>query len=235
MRSLCKTLLIVRVGLLIVVAFSFGSAMAADPKPEVLMQSYANAGAKLQNAQAGVINACAGWIQAISNVRKIQAETLKGLQELRSKRLDNELKTAQTFFTKRERRDQYVSAHPRVRPNLETYVKVCNAAKPARLCTYQYDPDRGVIHWPELLQGLEFEDERAELDALFALNTTKGLDSGPQFRHQIDRLSRKMRETLKGKVHDVSQMQYIASKKFLTGLAYEARFAPQLSGVAAAH
>ncbi|MHC4400976.1 MAG: hypothetical protein ACYTG0_14970 [Planctomycetota bacterium] len=230
MRTLTQITLI---GMFTVVALGVSSAWAGEPPPKTLFEAWARSQATLKSADANMMKAQTSWITAVANVRKAAVDTAKILQEVRSMDLDNQVKTTDIFFKKRERREQYVSANPRARLGLETYVKVSNASRPARLTQYQFDPDRGTIYWPVLLQGPEFEDQRAELQALFALNSSKGQESGLDFQHKVDGVARNMREMLKRRVRQVSQMEYIESKKFLMSLAYEARSVPQLEGIAA--
>jgi hypothetical protein len=183
-------------------------------------------------ADVELAKAQAAWVQTLYTARKMHAETLKTLQQVRAQHLDNQVKTAETFYTKRDRREQYRAKQQRVRPDLETYVRVCSASRPQRLLKYQLDPDRGIIHWPALLQRPEFDELREQLDALFAPGSTESASPSGDLPHKVDRASREMREKLQTMVRDVNQMEYAAAKKFIKGLAYEARYAPQLGSVA---
>jgi hypothetical protein len=193
----------------------------------------ANAYATLQKADADMVKSQASWITTIANVRKMTVDTAKLLQEVRSMRLDNRVKACDTYYKKRERRQQYRSQHAEKRPDLETYVRVANATKPERLMKYQFDPDRGKIFWPALLEKPEFAPYREELDALFALGSAKSSGLKGELLHRVNTLSRQMEDELKSHVRELNQMEYIAAKNFIQGLAYEARFMPQLESVAA--
>jgi hypothetical protein len=223
MRSLYRTSLFVGVGILAVLAMGTRMAAAGDPKPETMFESLARAQATVTSSDANLVKAQASWVQAIYSVRKTAAETAKMLQEVRSMRLANEMKTADTFFQKRERREQYVAKHPRVRPDLETYRRICNSYLPTKMVSMELSGGR-TIYWPELLQRSEFDEYRHQLDALFAARPTKR-DSEIdrlEFQHRVESVARQMRDQLKEKVHEVSQMEYIAAKKFIMSLAYEA-------------
>jgi hypothetical protein len=226
MRTILRTSLIVRVGILAVMALGLPTAEAADPKPETLVASYSRAHVALTNSDATMLQAQASWMTTMANVRKMAADTLKLCEDVRSAALDNDLKTAKTYFDKRERREAYMAKHPRVRPDADTYRRICSGPKPAELVGYQVARDG--IRWPKLLQEPEFGQYRQELEILFAAQPQNPAEPGRwaqqlQFQLKVDNLTREMRDELKEKVHEVGQMEYIASKKFIMGLAYQAR------------
>ncbi len=232
MRNVLSISLVARVCILGMAATAARMAEAGNPPPSAEEQQ-ANAYATVRKADAEILKAQISWIQAVANIRKMQAETAKLLQEVRSLHLDNQLKTCDTYFKKRERREQYKAAHPQKRLAPEGYVRVCNASMPKRLMKYQYDANQGKICWPELLQQPEFAHCRDQLETLFVLNHANSAGLGGEFQHEVNTLSRQMQAELKGKVREVSQMEYIAAKNFIKGLAYEAQFVPQLEAVAA--
>jgi hypothetical protein len=229
MRTIFRTSLIVRVGILAVTALGLRTAVADDPKPETLVESYARAQVALTNSDAAMLQAQASWITTVANVRKMAVETLKICEDVRSMGLDNQVKTTETHFGKRDRREQYLAKHPRVRPDLDTYRRICSGPKPVDLVSYQVARDG--IRWPELLQQPEFGKCRQELEILFAARPRDRAEPSSwaqqlQFQHKVDNLTRQMRDQLKEKVHEVGQMEYVAAKRFITGLAYGARQDP---------
>lgn len=233
MRSVQRIGLAIGFSVLAVMSLSFhGTAVAANSE-RTPQEAFAAAYSKMQSSDAAMMAAQAQWIQTLYNVRKMAAETAKMIEDLRAARMDNEVKTCETFYKKRERNDAYRAKHPRVRPDHETYVRVCNATKPSRLPKYQFDPDRNKINWPRLLQRPEFEQRRQELDALFQMRSTGSAGSVMDFEHKVDKLSRQIRAELCGMVRQVNQMEYASAKNFVRGLALEARSLPQLQSVAA--
>ncbi len=232
MRSVQPLGLVMGIGILAFGALGLRTAEAADNRKSD-EEAAANAYSTAVRANTEVVKTQAAWLQAISSARKMAAETAKLHQQVRSLRLDNQVKTAETFFAKRERREQYRAKRPRTRPDHETYVRVCSATKPDRLLKYQYDPDQGQISWPRLLRRPEFAEYRQEVESLFALGSAGSSGAGGQLQFKVDKLTGQMRGELQGMVREVNLMEYAAAKNFIRGLAYEARFMPQLQSVAA--
>jgi len=231
MRNVYPISLVVVVGMLTVFAFGIGVVQAAPPKSE--FESKANGIANLQRVGVEMLKAQAAMVQAVSAARKASAETQKLLQEVRSLDLDNQVKTADTFFQKRSKREEYMARHPRKRPDYETLVRVCNATRPKRLVKSQLDTSRGKIHWPEVLQRGEFEEYRKELEALFALRGSQQFGPGSEISASVQKVTRQMRSELRTMVRDVHQMDYVAAKNFIAGLAYEVQLPPDIEGLAA--
>ena len=234
MRSLGRFGLVVGADMALLIALSGYAAQAAAPrKSPGPAEGPARPRADLQAAHAAVLEARTLRLAAVCSAPKTAAEALLIAQQVRSMHLEGQVRAADTFYKKRERREQYLAKHRRARPGLETYVKVCNATRPQRLAPYHYDPEQGAIHWPKVLQGPEFDEHRRQLDALFVSRGSAGPRGEGGLRPEVERLARQMRERLKGKVRHVSQMEYLAAKKLLTSLAYEAQFTPQLESIAA--
>ena len=226
MRTIFRISLIVRVGVLAVMALGLRAAEAADPTGEDLVASYARAQVALSTSDATMLQAQASWLTTMANIRKTVAETLKICEEVQSAALANDVKVAETYFGKRERREQYLAKHPHVRPDLDTYRRISGGPRRTDLVSYRLN--RQGMQWPELLQQPEFGQYRQELEILFAARPQKPLEPGGvarqvQFQHNVDNVTRQMREELKEKVHEVGQMEYIAAKKYIMSLAYEAR------------
>ena len=80
----------------------------------------------------------------------------------------------------------------------------------------------GSISWPPLLQTDRYAESRSQLDKLFAKRTEQGVLSYED-QQQIAEATKAMLESLRGQVREVPQMDYIAAKRFVESLAYEAR------------
>lgn len=232
MRSVYPISLVVVVGMLTVLAFGIRVTQAEHPVTTEF-ESRANGVANLQKVSVEMLKAQAAMVQAVSTARKASAETQKLLQEVRGMDLDNQLKTTETFFEKRNKREEYLARRPRKRPDYETLVKICNARRPSRLVKSQFDASRGKIYWPEVLQRGEFEEHRKELEALFILRGSQQFGPGSEICTEVQKVSRQMRSELRTMVRDVHQMDYVAAKNFISGLAYEVQLPPNIEGLAA--
>lgn len=231
MRNISRTSLAVGFSILVVGAFGVRLAEAVGPDSQTLVESLARGEAEVKKANATVIQAQAAMIQAISSARKAHVETMKLYQEVHSLALDNQLKKTETFFEKRRRNEEYRTQHPRTRPNYEALVKICNARKPDRLVQSQLNG--ATIVWPEVLQRGEFEEDRNAIETMFLLRGAQQFGPGSEISAEVQKLANRMRGNLKTMVRDVHQMEYVAAKNFISGLAYEVQLPPNIEGLVA--
>jgi hypothetical protein len=97
---------------------------------------------------------------------------------------------------------------------------------PKRLSPDQFDPQRGTLHWPTVLETTEFAELRGQLDHLFAERALHPYKTGQGAlnRGEVEHLTREFRQRLQVRVHDLSANDFITADRFLKSLAYEARF-----------
>lgn len=153
-------------------------------------------------------------------------------EEAYSRYLDNDLKRTDTYFAKRQRNSSYRAQMRRPRAMPETYARLSHQAAPGRLCPQHFDRVFGTVHWPEVLTWECFKPYREALDVTFAgRGPSDGLGSAAA--RDIDRFSHEMKCHLKSLVRELNPSEYVAARRFLDSLAYEARFAPGIEGLAA--
>jgi len=232
MRSVPRVIGVFSIAIGAILIVGAGSADAAGTRPGSPVGGLAGAEAELRRSVAELTQAQAVLIQAIAQARKLHAETLKMLEERRSMELDNDAKATETFYQKREIRERFLAQRARKRPSRETVVSRCNATKPNRPSASQLDPVRGTIYWPELLQGEAFEEYRTRLEELYAGRTPANSGLASEFCRQVQELASQMAGSLRSMIRQVSPTEYMAAKRFLEGLAYEARFLPEVEGIA---
>jgi hypothetical protein len=80
----------------------------------------------------------------------------------------------------------------------------------------------GEVTWPLLLETAHFGPYREALEALFVARAADG-QMGPAAYLKIERLTDAMLGLLKNCIREVPPEQYMIAKRFLEGLAYEAR------------
>lgn len=73
---------------------------------------------------------------------------------------------------------------------------------------------------------------RIQLDGLFAKRTQENSGVGSEMCREVQTLTRQMRAELKDMVQRISPAEYLAARKFIDALAYEAQFPPDVPGVA---
>lgn len=140
--------------------------------------------------------------------------------------IENQKLRTQTYFDMRRMNASYRAEmemqHPHATP--EEIVAFNEARMPAPLSGNEFDPGKGVVEWPPLLQRKEFNDSRARLEGLLAAwaadphGSGLGTENYRDIRHALSDMS----DTLHSEIKDVTPNEYIAASKFLKSLGYEA-------------
>jgi len=130
--------------------------------------------------------------------------------EARRYELENQLQAMETYFKMRLRNREYRALLRGPRPTLDDLKRYAAAGRPERLSPSELDSVTGDISWPILLRDDRYADYRARLEALFAERAASAQLSTSAY-------------PLEKRVARVPQMDYIAAKRFIQSLAYEAR------------
>jgi hypothetical protein len=136
------------------------------------------------------------------------------------KYLENRQLKTETYFRNRAINSE---ARQPVRLSTEQLAVLAKKQAPDRLNGQQYDRTLGRLSWPAVLTGDEFQADRAILDAAFAARTPGDTGVSSSFSNGVRELTNEMQARLKAQMGSMSQMEYLAAKKFLTGLALEAQ------------
>jgi len=192
----------------------------------------ANALTTMADAQCKLISARAAWLTAVANANATNAKTLETLQQVRSLSLDNNLKVAKTFYEKRKLHEGYRGLSTRKRPTQEDVIRYSKVSVPQRPASFQVEQARGRIYWPEVLLDEEFSDCRIQLDSLFVQRKAGLSISGSSVSQQVQTVAKQMGKQLRSKIRQMTPADYLAARKFLESLAYEARFPARIEGVA---
>lgn len=111
-------------------------------------------------------------------------------------------------------------------PTPEQVISFNKSRLPDRLAPDQLDQKAGHIKWPALLTREEFAADRATLETLFAERATRPYATGlgTQNYHDILHATANLHHTLHGLLGSITADEFIAANRFITSLAYEARF-----------
>jgi len=211
------------------VAGSAGECLA-ETKVDLLGSSL-HGRAELGKAAAAMVNARAALVKAMSEAELNRAKAIQTLEQTRTVALDNHLKATTTFYEKRKLYDAYHSLQAvRERPTREDLIRFSKESAPER--PDQNQISRGTIHWPDTLQREEFLIQRLQLDALFAKRVETNSGRGSEVCREVQSLTKQMRNDLKDMVQRMTPAEYLAARKFIDALAYEAQFPPDAPGVA---
>lgn len=183
-------------------------------------------------AQAKMLTARAAMITAIANARESNAKTMQTLQQVRGLSLDNNLKTAKTFYEKRKLHKDYMASKTRKRPSKEDVSRYSKASLPKRPADYQLQPDQNKIYWPHVLQEERFLEYREQLESLFARRGAgSGITNGTY--QQVRTVAEGMRADLRSMIRQTAPVEYLEARKFIDSLVLESRFPKRIEGIAA--
>jgi hypothetical protein len=172
----------------------------------------------------------AAIINAVANHMKAGAESAKINQETRKLSAENDRLETQVFYDKKAMYYSYQDAHKPVRSTPDQLAERARQSAPTRLSSYQLWSKEGYLRWPGLLLHGDYAEARSGIDYLFAMRTAA--DSGAGSQNCVDLQARigTLRDTLHNNLKRYKPVDYLAARKFLDSLAYEAQF--QAEGVA---
>jgi hypothetical protein len=142
-----------------------------------------------------------------------------------SRYLENRRMRAEHYFEMRRMNESYRAERRSPGLTPEELADINESRLPRRLTPEQWQPSRGLIHWPAPLRGDEHAAERARLEELFAERTPEDSGVGGAGYGEARRLARRMRDQLAARAKELSVEEFALARKFIDSLAYEARFA----------
>jgi hypothetical protein len=156
------------------------------------------------------------------------ARAAKQIEDARQQAIANWLLAQKAYFESRAiNQAEWLAEHPRSTP--AQLAQINQSRLPHRLSSSDLDPTWGVIHWPDVLQRSEFEKFREQFDDAFAHRSDERFGVGSAFYSRTQRLAHEMRASLDGQRDSMSQMEWIEAMRFIESLAYETRFAPNMT------
>lgn len=163
-------------------------------------------------------------IRARAAYNQMTAEALEQMTEAARKQMRNREEWTHTYFRMREANRTYRDKEEGPRPTTEDIVRYAEMGKPERLSPGEIDPVTGSIAWPEALRGPAFDEDRARVESLFGEWTRYGSLS-LEHRREIRDTTDAMLGKLKERIHRFPTPDYMAARRFLESLAYEAYLA----------
>jgi hypothetical protein len=170
----------------------------------------------------GIAHGLADVIRSIGGANLSNSAAAINWTEARRRDIENRKQWTETYFAMRDINRQYREAEiKRQRGNPEDWIRYAQAGKPKPLSNHDLDAVTGEIRWPILLTGKEFDAQRVQLEKLFANRAYHGVLGADDFLTAV-RLSGAMLVSLKDRIQDFPPQQYVAARKFLESLTYEA-------------
>ena len=153
-------------------------------------------------------------------------------QKAREQAIDNNYSSVINYFKIRSANRELRNAERGPVPTQEDMYRYSQARVPDRLSDAQLNRQIGDIQWPALLMRPEFASHRARLGELFYNRTYYNSGMASPSYTEIKAETERMMSTLEGLVYESDPTAYLGAKKFITGLAYEARFVATADGLA---
>lgn len=142
-------------------------------------------------------------------------------QEAYRRGMENQHRKVNGYFALREKNRQERAAERGPRVTAEQLRKFAAAGKPAALSPSDLDSATGAISWPTVLEREEYEPFRTDLEEVFARRSNTGRMEAADLK-TVEEASAGMIAELKSHVREIPSYKYIAARRFVESLAYEA-------------
>lgn len=211
--------------------YSPGSAVDTTPVVGYGYGGYYPGGYHSSTYEEGVLNGLGQLRRGTGAYNLATAQAAVYRQEAYAKGLQNRQQAISDYFAERKL-NQEARAAERTRLTTEQYTSIAQKLAPDRLTGQQYQPSMGRLHWPAILQGEAFAAEREYLNRLFAHRDAEDVGIGSEFHSRVKRATDSLAAKLQQEVGSVSPMEYVDARNFVSSLLYEARVAPETTGLA---
>jgi len=218
-------ILLCLLGLLIACYASMASAQAPWRSPWAWTQPWGDGYYHSSTYEEGVQRGFADVVRSAGAYNLMTSEAMKNVEQARRQYIDNRVYSTEKYFEMRRINREARAAERGPRPTMEDLIRYSDARKPDRLSPSELDPLSGRITWPVVLKDDRFQEDRQQLEKIFAERAVVGVLSMAQLT-QIDSLTKHMLAVLKENINAYPPQLYTQAKSFLQSLAYEALAQP---------
>jgi hypothetical protein len=154
---------------------------------------------------------------------KLTAEAIHEFTQAQTVAMENARKWVQYYFDMKQINLEQRALLRGPKPSYSFLIRSAQEAAPRRLSPYELDPSTGQINWPLLLRSDIFAGYRAALERLFAYRATgpQGVESYNTF-FGIEQGAGSLMDALQSRVTILPPQEYVAAKRFVQSLAWEA-------------
>ncbi len=172
-------------------------------------------------------NGVSNLIRSRATANLTNSQAALNYTEVRSRQLDNRLKTASTYFEMRRINNEARFGTPEEKAakrayNQERFFRYAQAGSPNRPPADSLDPITGKIKWPFTFMPDKYADYREELEKVFAQRAKHGgylsFDEYTAIKQNTDG----MLTLLRGDIRNIPSQEYVRAKNFVEALIYEA-------------
>jgi hypothetical protein len=186
-------------------------------------EPYYGYGHYASTVEGGILEGWGGLVRSYGEANYFNSLAAINGQEAYSRYLQNAERGTEAYFRIKQINQAAREAQRPQRLSYEQYVALAKKYAPEGLSEQQYDRTLGRLNWPAVLTGEEFAAEREALTRSFMVRSP--MDAGPAsaFYSNVRRIADSMDARLKEKFDDLNSAEYIAARKFITGLTMEAQ------------
>jgi hypothetical protein len=152
----------------------------------------------------------------------LSSEAALTLTEAQRREIENWRLWTETYFEMRRLNREARAAERGPAPTPADFVRYAQIGKPRRLGPSELDSITGQIYWPLMLQLPEFTPFRTEVQRVFAQRASTGAIDGTDYLKVYDTVAM-MKTALQQRIRELPPMDYIAARRFLESLSWEAR------------
>jgi hypothetical protein len=172
--------------------------------------------------QEGYARGIADVIRAKGDYNLSTSAAAVNFSQARQQEIENQRKWEQAYFDLHNlNRQMFESEQKRRRGSPEDWIRYAQAGKPKRLSASELDTVTGEIRWPMLLTAREYSSQRVELEKAFSDRAYHGVLGAETFL-MVLQLTDDLMASLKQQIRNLPADKYIAAKRFLESLAFEA-------------
>jgi hypothetical protein len=172
-------------------------------------------------AAEGAAHGMADMARSAGAYNVLTSQAALNMTQVEREQMDNRLHYTQTYLAIKREGEQYRAEHKKPPPTAEELTRWSQSRKPKPLAESQFDPATGALVWPDALQSKDFAEGRKALDGMMVQRAAYGGLSAvekAEVKQQTDAMLAKLDE----QIRDLSPSNYMAGRKMLESLRYEA-------------
>ncbi|HVU89866.1 MAG TPA: hypothetical protein VHD36_21225 [Pirellulales bacterium] len=162
-------------------------------------------------------------VRSAGSANLMDSMAAQNYEQARSMDIQNRLQWTEAYYQMRKANRAYRASKRSPRLSQNEIMRFARVGLPTRLTSTQLDPLTGQLNWPIILRDAQYADDREQLDKLFAERATASSISPDVFR-QVQQVTGDLLAALKKNINEYQANDWIAAKKFVESLAYDARF-----------
>jgi hypothetical protein len=208
-----------------VMVFALGNCQAPAAEPSLKEKADYNKSlaavlggiSSVKGANANTLKTMGDYFHKLVTIRQLQ-------EQIRQAKMANDMTATKNWYQKKKLYEDYCKSKPRKRLSVEKLRQLARAAAPARSASASIVRVSARVKWPHLLTAECFAAKRSQVEGLLAQRTAQNSGAGTRNCEQIQLAVAQMKSALRARIRQTTPMEYLAAKRFLDNLAFEARF-----------